>query len=68
MVLAIVIYLAIGVRAANTWAHPRRNKYFSATPASFNLEYHDVRLPSRDAWHRDLRMVDSSGREPQRPS
>jgi pimeloyl-ACP methyl ester carboxylesterase len=37
------------VRAANTWAHPRRNKYFSATPASFNLEYRDVRLPSRDA-------------------
>ena len=49
VVLAVAIYLAIGVRAANTWAHPRRNTYFSATPASFNLEYRDVRLPSRDA-------------------
>jgi pimeloyl-ACP methyl ester carboxylesterase len=46
--LAILIYLAIGVRAANTWAHPRRNTYFSATPESFNLQYRDVRLPSRD--------------------
>jgi pimeloyl-ACP methyl ester carboxylesterase len=49
VLLALVIYLVIGVRAANTWAHPRRNKYFSTTPASFNLEYRDVRLPSRDA-------------------
>jgi pimeloyl-ACP methyl ester carboxylesterase len=49
VVLAIAIYLAVGVHAANTWAHPRRNTYFSATPASFNLEYRDVRLPSRDA-------------------
>src|ERR1700733_4387085 len=48
VVIAVVSYFAIGVRAANTWAHPRRNKYFSATPASFNLEYRDVRLPSRD--------------------
>jgi uncharacterized protein len=46
--LAIGIYLAIGARAANTWAHPRRNRYFSATPASFNLEFRDVRFPSRD--------------------
>src|SRR5579863_2489714 len=49
VVLAIVIYLGVGVRAANTWAHPRRNTYFSATPASFNLQYRNVRLPSRDA-------------------
>lgn len=49
VVLGIVIYLAIGVSAANTWAHPRRNTYFSATPASFNLEYRDVRFPSREA-------------------
>jgi len=49
VVLAIVIYLGVGVRAANTWAHPRRNTYFSATPASFNLEFRDVRFPSRDA-------------------
>ena len=48
VVLAIGIYLAIGVRAANTWAHPRRNTYFSATPASFNLAFRDVRFPSRD--------------------
>jgi uncharacterized protein len=48
VVLAIGIYLGIGARAANTWAHPRRNKYFSATPASFNLEFRDVRFPSRD--------------------
>jgi uncharacterized protein len=47
--LALVIYLGVGVRAANTWAHPRRNTYFSATPASFNLPYRDVRLSSRDA-------------------
>jgi uncharacterized protein len=49
VVLALVIYLGVGVRAANTWAHPRRNTYFSATPASFNLPYRDVRLSSRDA-------------------
>ena len=49
VVLAIAIYLAIGVRAANTWAHPHRNTYFSSTPASFDLKYRDVRLPSRDA-------------------
>ncbi len=49
LVLALVIYLGVGVRAANTWAHPRRNTYFSATPASFNLPYRDVRLSSRDA-------------------
>jgi pimeloyl-ACP methyl ester carboxylesterase len=49
IVLLIVIYLAIGARAANTWAHPHRDTYFSATPASFNLEYRDVRLHSRDA-------------------
>lgn len=48
VVLAIGIYLAIGARAANTWAHPRRNAYFSATPASFNLEFRNVRFPSRD--------------------
>lgn len=48
-VLALAIYLGVGVRAANTWAHPRRNTYFSATPASFNLQYQDVRFPSRDA-------------------
>jgi len=49
VVLAIGIYLGAGARAANTWAHPRRNTYFSATPASFNLEFRDVRFPSRDA-------------------
>jgi pimeloyl-ACP methyl ester carboxylesterase len=49
VVLAIAIYLAIGVRAATTWAHPHRNTYFSSTPASFDLKYQDVRLPSRDA-------------------
>ena len=48
VVLVIGIYLAVGARAANTWAHPRRNRYFSATPASFNLEFRDVRFPSRD--------------------
>jgi len=49
LVLALVVYFGIGFRAANTWAHPRRNTYFSETPASFNLPYRDVRLPSRDA-------------------
>jgi pimeloyl-ACP methyl ester carboxylesterase len=49
VVVVVGTYLAIGVRAANTWAHPRRNTYFSSTPASFNLEYRDVSLPSRDA-------------------
>jgi len=49
VILAIAIYLGVGARAANTWAHPRRNTYFSATPASFDLQYRDVRLPSRDA-------------------
>ena len=48
VLLAAAIYLAIGVRAANTWAHPHRNTYFSSTPASFDLKYQDVRLPSRD--------------------
>ena len=48
LLLAIVIYVAIGVRAANGWAHPRRDKYLLATPASFNLQYQDVRFPSRD--------------------
>jgi uncharacterized protein len=49
VVAAIATYLGIGVHAANTWAHPRRNTYFSATPASFDLEYRDVRFRSRDA-------------------
>ncbi len=49
VVLAIALYLAVGVRAANTWAHPNRNTYFSSTPASFDLEYRDVSLHSRDA-------------------
>ena len=49
VVVAVAIYLGVGVRAANTWAHPRRNTYFSETPASFNLQFRDVRLPSRDA-------------------
>ena len=49
VVLATAIYLAIGVRAANTWAHPHRNTYFSSTPASFDLQYRDVGLHSRDA-------------------
>src|SRR5690348_2722380 len=48
VLLAFAIYVAIGVRAANGWAHPRRNKYLLATPASFNLQYQDVRFPSRD--------------------
>ena len=48
-ILAVAIYLSVGLRAASTWAHPRRNTYFSATPASFNLEYQDVRFASRDA-------------------
>ncbi len=48
VVLAIVVYIGIGVRAANTWAHPRRDTYLLATPASFNLPYKDVRIPSRD--------------------
>jgi pimeloyl-ACP methyl ester carboxylesterase len=47
-VMAIGVYLTVGALAANTWAHPRRNTYFSATPASFNLEFRDVRFPSRD--------------------
>jgi len=49
VVLCTGIYLAIGARAANTWAHPQRNTYFSATPASFSLQYRDVTFPSRDA-------------------
>jgi pimeloyl-ACP methyl ester carboxylesterase len=49
VVLCAGTYLAIGARAANTWAHPQRNTYFSATPASFNLQYRDVTFPSRDA-------------------
>ncbi len=48
VVLVIAIYLSVGVRSAEAWAHPRRNTYFSETPASFNLEYEDVRFPSRD--------------------
>ena len=49
VLLGVGTYLAIGVRAANTWAHPQRNTYFSATPASFSLQYRDVTFPSRDA-------------------
>ena len=49
VILATVLYLAVGVRAANTWAHPNRNRYYSSTPASFDLEYRDVSLHSRDA-------------------
>src|SRR5689334_17738064 len=45
--IAFAIYIAIGVRAANGWAHPRRDTYLLATPASFNLQYQDVRFPSR---------------------
>lgn len=48
-VIAIGIYVGIGVHAANNWAHPNRNTYYSSTPASFDLRYRDVRLPSRDA-------------------
>lgn len=48
VLLAVAIYIAIGVRAANTWAHPRRDTYLLATPASFNLQYQDVQFPSRD--------------------
>ncbi len=48
-VLAIGVYVAVGVRAANNWAHPNRNTYYSSTPASFDLQYRDVQLPSRDA-------------------
>src|SRR5258708_39409132 len=46
--LAFAIYLPMGVRPANGWAHPRRDTYLLATPASFNLPYQDVRFPSRD--------------------
>ncbi len=49
IVLAAVIYLGIGLRAVETWAHPRRNTYFSETPAAFNLEFRDIHYPSRDA-------------------
>jgi hypothetical protein len=48
VLLAFAIYIAIGVHAANNWAHPRRDRYLLATPASFNLQYQDVRFPSRD--------------------
>src|SRR5260370_14271103 len=48
VLLAFAIYIAIGARAANGWAHPRRDTYLLATPASFNLQYQDVRFPSRD--------------------
>src|SRR5258708_29470917 len=46
--LAFAIYLPMGVRPANGWAHPRRDTYLLATLASFNLPYQDVRFPSRD--------------------
>jgi pimeloyl-ACP methyl ester carboxylesterase len=48
VLLAFAIYIAIGARAANGWAHPRRDTYLLATPASFNLQYQDVRFQSRD--------------------
>ena len=48
VLLAFAIYIAIGARAANGWTHPRRDRYLLATPASFNLQYQDVRFPSRD--------------------
>ena len=48
VLVAFAIYIAIGARAANGWAHPRRDSYLLATSASFNLEYQDVRFPSRD--------------------
>ena len=48
VLVAIAIYIVIGVRAANGWAHSRRDTYLLATPASFNLQYQDVRFPSRD--------------------
>jgi len=48
VLLALAIYIAIGVRAAKNWAHPKRDTYLLATPASFNLPYEDVRFPSRD--------------------
>src|SRR5580704_7117531 len=48
ILLAVVFYFAVGVRAAKTWATPRHNTYFPETPASFNLEYRNVTFPSRD--------------------
>jgi pimeloyl-ACP methyl ester carboxylesterase len=48
-VLLVVVYFAIGAYGASRWMKPRRNIDLAATPAAFNLEYKDVRIPSRDA-------------------
>ncbi len=48
MVLA-AIYFGVGAYAASRWMKPRRSTDLSATPAAFNLQYQDVRIPSRDA-------------------
>ena len=47
--LVALVYLTVGAYAAYRWMKPRRNPSFVATPAAFQLQYRDVRLPSRDA-------------------
>jgi uncharacterized protein len=54
VVLAIIVYLAIGAYGASRSMKPRRDRALVATPAAFNLPYTDVRLPSRDA---DLKIA-----------
>jgi len=49
LLLIVIIYFAVGAYGASRWMKPRRNPEFGATPAAFNLEYQDVRIPSRDA-------------------
>ena len=49
LVLIVMIYFAIGAYATSRWMKPRRSTDFSTTPAAFNLEYQDVRFPSRDS-------------------
>jgi pimeloyl-ACP methyl ester carboxylesterase len=49
LLLIVIIYFAVGAYGASRWMKPRRNPEFAATPAAFNLEYRDVRIPSRDS-------------------
>lgn len=48
LILAIIIYLAVGAYGASRAMRPRRNQDLAATPAAFDLAYQDVTLASRD--------------------
>ena len=49
LLLIAIVYLEIGAYGASRWMKPRRSTDLSATPAAFNLEFQDVRIPSRDS-------------------